>query len=118
MIGDEFTIKEKFDNWIRIKSKEKEKGILIGMFLCIFIGVAFVFYHRSNLKKMKPKQELNIEYELDKLNTAIPLNGLSNLSDGYDLYKEYEEMLNKDKIDSAALKKLEIKLEKFLDHDK
>lgn len=112
------TNKENFNNWVKEKTKGNEKTFILGMFLCIIIGVAFVFYHRFHLKKVKPKSELNIDYELDKLNRAIPTNNLSNLTEGYELYKQYEEMLNSEKIDSIALKELEIKLQKFLDHEK
>ena len=45
------------------------------------------------------------------------MDKLSNISDGYDLYKAYEEMLSNDNIDSIELIKLENKLQKFLDHD-
>ncbi len=108
---------ESFNLWVKQKTLGREKTVIITMFLIVFFGVVFVFLNRSNTAKNKPNNELNIGYESDKINNVLPINKLSNISEGYDLYKEYEEMLSSNNIDSIELIKLENKLQKFLDHD-
>lgn len=108
---------ESFNLWIKQKTLGREKTVIITMFLIVFFGVVFVFLNRLNTAKNKPNNELNIGYESDKINNVLPINKLSNISEGYDLYKEYEEMLSSNNIDSIELIKLENKLQNFLDHD-
>lgn len=109
--------KNLFNKWVKQKTSGREKTVVITMLLIVFLGVVYVFFNRSTTSKKKSKNELNIGYEVHKISNAISINKLSNISEGYDLYKEYEEMLSSNSIDSIELKKLENKLQKFLDHD-
>ena len=108
---------ESFNKWVEQKTLGREKTVAIAMFLIVFFGVILVIFNRFNATKNKSNNELNISYEFEKINKALPMDKLSNISDGYDLYKAYEEMLRNDNIDSIELIKLENKLQKFLDHD-
>ncbi|RLD86663.1 MAG: hypothetical protein DRJ07_00255 [Bacteroidetes bacterium] len=109
--------KNLFNKWVKQKTLGREKTVVITMLLIVFLGVVYVFFNRSTTSKKKSKNELNIGYEVHKISNAISINKLSNISEGYGLYKEYEEMLSSNSIDSIELKKLENKLQKFLDHD-
>jgi len=109
--------KNLFNKWVKQKTLGREKTVVITMLLIVFLGVVYVFFNRSTTSKKKSKNELNIGYEVHKISNAISINKLSNISEGYGLYKEYEEMLSSNSIDSIELKKLEKKLQKFLDHD-
>lgn len=109
--------KNLFNKWVKQKTLGREKTVVITMLLIVFLGVVYVFINRSTTSKKKSKNELNIGYEVHKISNAISINKLSNISEGYGLYKEYEEMLSSNSIDSIELKKLENKLQKFLDHD-
>ena len=109
--------KNLFNKWVKQKTLGREKTVVITMLLIVFLGVVYVFFNRSTTSKKKSKNELNIGYEVHKISNAISINKLSNISEGYGLYKEYEEMLCSNSIDSIELKKLENKLQKFLDHD-
>ena len=109
--------KNLFNKWVKQKTLGREKTVVIIMLLIVFLGVVYVFFNRSTTSKKKSKNELNIGYEVHKISNAISINKLSNISEGYGLYKEYEEMLSSNNIDSIELKKLENKLQKFLDHD-
>lgn len=109
--------KNLFNKWVKQKTLGREKTVVITMLLIVFLGVVYVFFNRSTTSKKKSKNELNIGYEVHKISNAISINKLSNISEGYDLYKEYEEMLSSNSIDSIELKKLENKLQNFLDHD-
>lgn len=108
---------ESFNLWVKQKTLGREKTVIITMFLIVFLGVVFVFLNRSNTLKNKTDNELNIGYEVNKINNVLPIKKLSNISEGYELYKEYEEMLSSNNVDSIELKKLENKLQKFLDHE-
>lgn len=108
---------ESFNLWVKQKTLGREKTVIITMFLIIILGVVFVFLNRSNTLKNKTDNELNIGYEVNKINNVLPIKKLSNISEGYKLYKEYEEMLSSNNVDSIELKKLENKLQKFLDHE-